>query len=212
MAHDEHWYDIVTADNLRQGDIIRALAIPYFDDEIVGMAGDIDAASKEGADAAPVPVQCARADWIVLDASCDVDHGDARRPAVSHVLLVRVVSADLAGLSAKTEKELKERCEALRQGLVYSKFLLAACPRLEPNFPLSLVEYRQRSLLPHGYVLAGATRSGPRLRLRSPIRERFGNWAGAAISRVGPEEVATIDPFVPTLHDAQKLRAVGALS
>jgi hypothetical protein len=214
VGPDEHWYEIVSAGNLRQGDIIRNLAVPYFDDDIVELTDAISEAAgqAEGSPGPQVPAKCALAHWIVLDASCDVDHGEKRPPAVGQVLLARIVAADAVALNAKTPKELDERREVLRQNLVYSKYLLAECAGIEPPFPLSLVEYRQRALVPHAYVLAAALRGGPRLRLRAPMRERFGNWVGIAISRVGPEDAATIPPFLPRLHDAVKLRAVGAVS
>lgn len=213
MPHTAHWYEIAEGPRLRQGDILRALPLLYFDDELLRIAGGIaDAAARGSAEGLEVPVKCIAGDWILLDASCDIDQADGRTAGLSQVLIARVVPAEPQFLQANGEKETRERREALRQGLAPSKFLLAECSAIDPAFPLSYVEYRQRFTVPHAYATAAAQRSGRRLRLKHPWREKFGNWVGSAISRVGPEDEALIPPFVQRLHQAQQLRAVEALT
>ncbi len=146
-----------------------------------------------------------RSDVIILDASCDVDHSDQRQPACEAVLMAAVTPANPETLRA-TGKEYDQRLETLRQGLLPSKFLLPEVDDETLPFPLSFVEYRERFLLPHSYLLANL---GVRPRhLKSPHRERFGNWVGQCVSRVGPEDQALIPRFTSQMHPAQVLRAI----
>lgn len=67
------------------------------------------------------------------------------------------------------------------------------------NFPVSYVEYRQRVLASHPYRIRKI--ANRRLRIKGRWREAFGNWGGSCVSRIGPEDVANIPRFVPSLFD-----------
>ncbi len=138
-------------------------------------------------DGAPVEVhpQFARGNWIILSASCDID-----RAVDAHVLFARVVEASQENLKAESPKVHKEKLEVLRQSYDPARFLLAKNDDADPPFPQSFVEYRHQLLLPTGYVQRHC--DGPRLRLKPPLREKFGNWAGANLARVGVEEASQI--------------------
>jgi len=205
VSHESFWYEVVDGSTLRQGDIVRGLVVPALDESIGHRLDEI--ARQEGETELVLPLVYTRADWIVLDASCDVDYGPKRSPALSHVLIARVVPADGEGLGTQVLKELAERQEMLRQSIAYNKFLLSTYGDIDPPFPLSYAEYRFRYAVPHAYLVAFVTACGPRLRLRHPIRERFGNWVGAAISRVGVEDAATIPRFA-SLQGSKPLKAV----
>ena len=125
-----------------------------------------------------------RGDYIVASASCDVG-----QDGYPYALLARVVPATESSLKAK-DKELRTKLEVLRNGLVPSQFLLSPCDFINPSFPLSIAQHKVHVLLPVAYLAKCCT--GKRLRLRHPLREKFGNWVGTCFSRVGPEDPSQI--------------------
>lgn len=127
----------------------------------------------------------ARGSWIILSASCDID-----RAVDTHVLLARVIDASQTNLRAESTKVHKDKLEVLRQGYDPARFLLAKNDNTDPPFPQSFVEYRQQVFLPINYLRRQC--DGSRLRLKPPFREKFGNWAGANLGRVGIEDAAQI--------------------
>jgi hypothetical protein len=176
------WYESVSGDSLRQGDIFRNLLVYWLPQDLV------DTGTDPQGEAQSIRAEYHRGAYIILSASCDVD-----QRGYDQVLLTRIVDATHQTLKVQTEKEFHLKLEVLRQGLVPSQFLLAAHPEVSPVFPLSVVQYKVHSLLPIQYVKRCCT--GERLRLRSPHRERFGTWAGANLSRVGPENDSLIPRF-----------------
>lgn len=204
--HWQHWYDEVTGGPLRQGDVFRALAVPWFPPDMT-----IPAASTREADT-KLTARVTTGDWIVLDASCDLDQ---RR--CEHVIIAPVRAATHENLRISKEKkekdqekEYKERLEILRRGLYEARYLLAEHPAAHPPFELSFVEFRQHLLTPLEFLERNAQTL--RLRLKPPFREQFGNWVGACFARVGPEDRALIPVFVPNLFDTQKLRGVEGMA
>lgn len=186
-----HWYEVVEDGTLRQGDIFRNLLVFWADDSI------------EPTDTEPVPdghgrLSYARGDFIVASASCDVG-----QPSYPYALLSRIVEASEEQLKVKG-KDYQTRVEVLRQGLVPSQFLLAPCHFVDPAFPLSIVQHKVHTLLPVSYLQRCCT--GSRLRLRHPIREKFGAWVGASFSRVGPEDASQI-PQGTKIYPAHVLAA-----
>ena len=198
-AHSQHWYAEVSGGPLRQGDVIRGLAVPWFPVNL-----EIPAAVSSEA-IIQLDARVTIGTWIILDASCDLDQ--KRCP---HLVIAPVKEATLEALGAQKEKDRNERLEILRRGLYEARFLLADKPDATPPFPISFVEFRQHLLVPLEYVEHNATR--PWLRLKAPIREQFGNWVGACFARVGPENEVLIPAFVPAFYDAQKLKATDGMT
>jgi hypothetical protein len=60
-------------------------------------------------------------------------------------------------------------------------------------------------MLPAAYLLRHC--HDGRLRLRHPFRESFGNWVGASISRVGPEDETLIPDTGVVIFAAHILKA-----
>lgn len=197
MPYQESWFEAVTSALLRQGDIFRALVSFTVSPGTVAPPPDL----QQGDQANP-NYQWNRGDFIILDASCDVDAAGRPRPACEQVLLAQVYPVtDIPGAAADREKTL----EVMRKGLVPSRFLLSEFDHMVPPFARSFVEYRHRTLLPHAYLCQHT--GAPRLRLKSPFREQFGQWVGACISRVGPENEDQIPPIVPRVFAPHVLRA-----
>ena len=177
-----HWYDVVADQSLRQGDLLRDLLVFWLPQDLPYRAGG----PKDG-EIVNLQAEFARGDWIVMDASCDVDQNPNWQ-----VLLARVLPVSREMLGENSDKSLATRLEVLRKNLEPTKFLLAECPTIAPPFPRSFVQWRVRGLVPIQYLKRSCI--GERLRLKHPHRERFGAWAGANLSRIGPEDDTLIPP------------------
>jgi hypothetical protein len=198
--HETLWYEVPHDHAIRQGDIFVGLRVHRASKPIAEKRTLIGSAAGEN-----IEVEIVEGNWIVIDASCDVDHAEGRPPNCSYVLVTSAVPADSTTLRVEG-KLLNERLEVIRQGGYRGKFLLSGFSEIKPVFPVSYVEFRNHLTTPHAHLLAHLDKR--RLRIRSPWREAFGNWVGSCISRVGPEDHANIPKFVKALHDAQRIRAV----
>jgi hypothetical protein len=176
------WYEVVEGDSLRQGDLFRRLLVFV-------LPQDLEVLGREPAADERIPVKAGWdiADWIVMSASCDVARDSGRYP---HVLLARVWPA--TSLNAKGKK-LDEALEAIRRGYDHRRFLLSEDPRIDPPLKRSFVEFRPHFTVPLDYLKRACV--APRLRLRSPFRESFGNWVGAGFSRVGVEDDSQLPEY-----------------
>lgn len=191
----EFWYEEVTDDNsLRQGDI-------FIDLRCYWLASDLAPGNAEAA------VNEHTGTWIVAQASCDMDWAALKRIVVLQVL---PASRETLRLGAgHSERELKKRQEVIRRGAYPRRFLIPAYPNDEMRMPLSVVVWESLLTLPTKYLRNYYCR-GPRLRLKSPLREKFGNWVGGRFSAVGPEDEAMIPRFV-SIYDDHLLRTSDAL-
>lgn len=184
----QFWYQTVEDKSLRQGDIFVDLTCYWFDNDLAP-------------DTLNPSVLKATGTWIVAQASCDME---ARG-------LTRVVVLEVLPASRKTlrideqapEKELSKRLEVIRRGAYPRRFLIPECSEGKVTIPMSVVVWDNLATLPTEYLRHHYC-NGPRLRLRSPLREKFGNWVGARFSAVGPEDDAVIPHFV-RIHDHQVL-------
>jgi hypothetical protein len=199
VGASDYWYETINDVSLRQGDIFRGVkAVQLPQDLVVG---------DNGANAGQVTFEVVTEDWIILDASCDVDYGPNRAANCQQVLLAAVRSATKQALKTDTDKEFNTRLEVMRRGHMAGRFLLPGHDALQPAFPLSFVQYNARVLLPHAYLLSQCI--VPRIRLKSPHRESFGSWAASCIGRVGIEDAAQIPKFVGQLYPGQVIAADG---
>lgn len=176
-APDQAWYQVVEDDDsLRQGDIILnlfALAFPQ----------NLSVFRQKPAPDEKIPTEGILGDWIIMSASCDVGHTPKKYP---YVLVGRILPAVSEKLGGAKGKDLEQMLEVMRRGNDMTKFLLAECPRLDPTFPRSFVQFRPHLTLPLDHLKRACV--GKRLRLKSPHREAFGNWVGHNFSRVGVED------------------------
>lgn len=183
--YPEHWYEVVDGgdQSLRQGDIFRDLAVYWLPD-------DLPIPEEEPGEEPTVQVNVARGNWIVLTASCDL-----HQERFSHALLAGVDAATAEGLNIPGgedagQDELDKYQEVVRAGLDPTKYMLPRYEGIAPPFPRSVAFIRTNVFLPLTYLKENCTE--PRLRLRHPFREKFGNWVGQRFSAVGPEDYATI--------------------
>ncbi len=180
----EQWYEVVAASTstLRQGDILRNLFVVFFPDDLPDQ--DADPPDRTVA----VRAKWDRGTWVVMSASCDVDKAGT---GYDHVLMGRVLPATKEALRQQSEKEFEARLEVLRQGHP-SAFLLP--PHPTSAFQLSIVQWKAHLTMPTEYIRRAAVKAD-RLRLKSPLRESFGNWVGGNIQRVGIEDQTAMPKF-----------------
>jgi len=194
-----YWYEQGDYKNLRQGDILRGVTVLWFPQNL---SIDEEVLAKPASEEGPgIEVEWTKGDWIVCTASCDMDNNRN-----AQVLLGRIIEVTQANLKTPNQDEFKQMVEVLKRGLYPSRFLLAEFEDSNPRFPRSVVDFRFQVQMPIQYLLRVAP--SPRLRMKSPLREQFGNWVGACISRVGPENVTLIPK--EKLFPPQTLRAVDA--
>jgi hypothetical protein len=189
--YSKRWYDVVEDDSLRQGDIFLDLLVFWHPQDIVVPEELMDAKDFS------LPSDVKKGCWILLTASCDIERKDSPQ-----ALLAPVIPA-ISLKKGATDKEFNLRLESMKQGLHQTKFLLPASNELDPEFPISFVEFRQYLTVPAHYLKNRAV--GKRLRLRHPFREMLGAWAGGCLSRIGPEDDWNFPRFAPRLHDPVKV-------
>lgn len=154
------WYETVQNRSLRQGDIFIGLTCYW-------LGSDLQPNSS-----AP-PVRKAKGTWIVAQASCDMEAQGLERVVVLEVLPASRKTLRIG--EQAPEKELKKRLEVIRRGAYARRFLIPERPEGRVTIPLSVVTWDNLAALPSEY-LRGHYCGGPRLRLKGPLREMFGNW------------------------------------
>jgi hypothetical protein len=191
----QQWYEIAEAPVLRQGDILRDLLVYWLPQTLPVPENDPPDGNIN------VSAAWDRGTWIVMSASCDVE-----RPSrvYEQVLIGRVLEATKEALREPNDEALRTRLEVLRQGYP-SAFVLAPHQAFAPPFPLSIVDWKTHLTMPADYIRS-VVGTRPRLRLRSPFRESFGNWVGGNIQRVGIETDLQIPRF-RAIFPEHRLRA-----
>ena len=189
------WYEVVDNQSLRQGDIFVDLTCYWFANDLAP-------------DSLSAPVSRITGTWIVAQASCDMEARGVPRAVVLQVL---PASRETLRIGEQApEKERLKRLEVIRLGGFARRFLLPERPEGNVKIPLSVVIWDNLATLPIEY-LRNHYCNGPRLRLKSPLREKFGNWVGARLSAVGPEDDAVIPRFI-RIHDHHVLAASESLN
>ena len=192
-AVHEFWYETVEDTTLRQGDIFRDLVCYW-------LSEDLEPESPTAS------VEKATGTWIVAQGSCDMESRGLDRVVVLEVLAASKETLRLA--DSTPEKELKKRLEVIRIGAYPRRFLIPERPEGRVTIPMSVVAWDNLATLPTEYLRRHYC-DGPRLRLKSPLREMFGNWVGARFSAVGPENEAVIPRFTH-IHDHHVVVASGS--
>lgn len=192
-AAHEYWYETVEDTTLRQGDI-------FIDLMCFWLSGDLKPQSPTAS------VEKTTGTWIVAQASCDMESRGLDRVVVLEVL---PASREILRLAESApEKELKKRLEVIRIGAYPRRFLIPERPEGRVTIPMSMVAWDNLATLPTEYLRRHYC-NGPRLRIKSPLREKFGNWVGARFSAVGPENEAVIPRFT-SIHDHHVIVASGS--
>ena len=161
------WYEIVTGDDLEQGDILEAC--PVFSPP-ADLVGEDYKTALFGWD---------EQDVIVLTQSCDLVKG--REKVVEPMLCPVFQRSELAEGYLSTPKGLEEA----RRGNVPGFHLLAACSLPEFTREVRGVDFRQVHTLPLPSVCRQAALAATRLRLQPPYREHLAQAFARYFMRIG---------------------------
>lgn len=170
------WHEVVSDSTIRQGDIFFDLPVP-----VAGHKPD-DFPIKRGTDTG-WPISTIEGNWVVFSASCDLQAGRS----VRYPIIGRLFSVDELIEPTDKSRRARQKAEVLRRGLIPSKHLFADADVEGVTLTRQYADYRHHVCVPYQY-LQSACEAGPRLRLKSPHREAFGNWVGNNFSRVGIED------------------------
>lgn len=161
------WFDIVTGDDLAQGDILEAC--PVFSPP-TDLAGE---------DYKTAPFLWEEQDIVVLTQTCDLVKG--REKVIEAMLCPVFRCLELTEGFLSTPKGL----EQARRGNVPGFHLLAACTL--PGFAreVRVVDFRQVHTLPLAFTRRQAALTSGRLRLLPPYREHLAQAFARYFMRVG---------------------------
>lgn len=167
------WYEIISGNELRQGDVLRAFPIPTI----------------QGLDEWPLPsdpqlqVNYHESDVVVLSQSCDLEHSKIYEVILCEVIPWNEVCRQLVEQGHRAASGKRYR-EALVAGNVPGLSLLHH-HSAEVKFPWSVVDFHRISVVPKKLAQAVAQRAGDRLRLCSPYREHLAQAFARYFMRVG---------------------------
>ena len=170
------WYAVVDGQELQQGDILERFPVmqPTHDPAQPSTRPLVDWDDR---------------DVVLLTQSCDLVAG---REKVREVLLGAVhLRSEVQGGQIATPKGMEEA----RRGNIPGVHLLAQCDIEGFERELRVVNFRDLSSLPVGFVREHARLAGPRLRLLPPYREHLAQAFARYFMRVGLP--ADIPPFRP---------------
>ncbi|HUR53807.1 MAG TPA: hypothetical protein VMZ71_06730 [Gemmataceae bacterium] len=163
------WFDLVTGDDLEQGDLLDSYPIFLPPDDLEDW--------EEGSAAFFTTEE---RNLVVISQSCDLVKG---REKVSDVLLCPVWprSRYKANEFLGTPKGLEDA----RRGILPGVHLLSACTLPDFDREVRVVDFRQVYTLPLGFVRMRAAAAGPRLRLLPPYREHLAQAFDRYFMRIG---------------------------
>lgn len=162
------WYGVVEGDDIKQGDILENCPVFVPPDEL--------ALAPEGNPASAEFIWQER-DLIVMSQSCDLVKDRERLDEI--VLCAVWRQSEMTGKLAKIET-----LEEARKGRLPNIHLIGACPYVEFEREIRIVDFRRIYSLPVKYVRNRA-RAARRLRLLPPYREHLSQSFARFFMRVG---------------------------
>ena len=166
-SHTYDWYELVTGDELEQGDVLEAC--PVF-------SPPKDLAGEDYKTALFIWDEV---DVLVLTQSCDLVKG---REKVAEVLLCPVFSrSEMTAGYLSTPKGLEEA----RRGNIPGFHLLAACTIPALIREIRVVDFKQVFTLPLDFARRQAALAENRLRLLPPYREHLAQSFARYFMRIG---------------------------
>jgi hypothetical protein len=165
------WYEVVSSRALEQGDLLREVPVP----QVVGVQWPME-------NGAPVGVQVAYRDLVVLTQSCDLE-----TDKVDEVLVAVVLSyQQLWDANGATNSFLKSSGwrKSLRQGEQPAYCLLQNLDGTGADH-YAIADFHHLYSLPKNYLEEAAEQQSGRLRLVAPYREHLAQSFGKYMMRVG---------------------------
>jgi hypothetical protein len=167
---DDSWYEVVSDGSLQQGDIFVGFPLLSYestDDLFEKLADDSESIHIE-ASGSP-------ADIIVMTQSCDLEHDK-----LDMVVVCPLWSVDYLKKKYDFGKDRLNRIISGRQPDMHMIH-----KSNDPEFPMSVVEFKRIQTVPLSWLKGIAETLSPRLRLKSPYRERLAQAFGMYFMRIG---------------------------
>ncbi len=178
MATDFPWYEIVTDDSLRQGDIFSGYPLLYPD-----APPDFIEIYLQGESLPDVPVVPISSSVIIVTQSCDLENKD-----VDTVVLCPLWSRD------EVEKEYgwrKDKLNNIRKGREYQWHMINSSDN--PDTEISIVEFQRIYTTSKPALSAFAEKTKQHIRLLPPYREHFSQAFARYFMRVAlPDDIPAI--------------------
>jgi hypothetical protein len=167
---DESWYEVVSDGSLQQGDIFIGFPLVSYEttDDLFEKLADDSESIDIAASGSP-------ADIIVMTQSCDLEHDK-----LDMVVVCPVWSVDHL---KKEHKFGKDRLNRIISGRQPDMHMIHESD--DPKFPMSVVEFKRIQTVPLPWLMACAKTQSPRVRLKSPYRERLAQAFGMYFMRIG---------------------------
>ncbi len=167
MTQSYPWYELISGEDVEQGDILEAFPVYQPPEELAG-----------GETLSPL-FEFEDRDVVVMTQTCDLVRG---REKVSEIVVCPVWQ--LADYESGLLTTTKGR-EEVRRGNLPGYHMLAACKL--PGFAreIRVVDFRQLFSLPLGFVRKRAGLATPRLRLLPPYREHLAQAFARYFMRIG---------------------------
>lgn len=173
-SQPQSWYEVVSGDDLQQGDLIRSC--PAFElpkDFVV---------EEPLAAVEVVPVLW---DVAVLTQSCDLANKDLESVLVCPYRPISKTDELIPEEHRKTEKGRNSFFEQVRRGSFHSLHMLNACDLEGLQQEVLILDFRRVFSLPSPLLVNRAQHNQRRLRLLSPYREHLAQGFARFFMRVG---------------------------
>lgn len=167
---DYQWYDIVSGDDIQQGDILENCPVFILPSEIL--------LEPSTTTAEPCEVPFERRDVIVMSQTCDIVNKN-----ISEVLLCGVWKR--SDFDPEDPMSKKENWEHARKGRMPGFHVLNKCAFEGFKRDFSVVDFRRVHSLPLDFVRKVAGELGERIRLLPPYREHLSQAFARFFMRVG---------------------------
>lgn len=169
---DYPWYEIVSGDDIQQGDILENCPVFIIPSEV-----SLEP-SKTGTKPYELPFEAR--DVIVMSQTCDMVKGEE---SISEVLLCGVWKR--SDFDSRDKMSKKENWEPARKGRRHGFHVLNKCDLEGFKRDYSLVDFRRVHSLPLDFVRKVTGELGERIRLLPPYREHLSQAFARFFMRVG---------------------------
>lgn len=169
-GHDGEWYEVTNGATLRQCDIIMGCPVIRLDGFVEWPAESLD-------------VTADTYDSIVLTQSCDLENSKVEDVLLAQVIAWPELVRQESG-SGNTIVKARAFRKALVDGNIPGQSLLHKHED-EPRLEWSIVSFNRLYTVQKDFLAQFASKSGHRLRLRSPYREHVAQAFARFIMRVG---------------------------
>jgi hypothetical protein len=170
---DTEWYEVTTGATLRQCDILMGCPVIRLDG---GLQWPLTPSTT-------LRIKIEYYDSVILTQSCDLENSKVQDILLAQVIAWPVVVRQELQRNNQIVKKREFR-KALIDGNTPGQALLHKHDG-EPHPDWSIISFQRLYTIQKDFLIEFASRSGPRLRLRSPYREHIAQAFARFVMRVG---------------------------